>query len=172
MTRVTTLRHVFVQHIPERLEDGVLYVAMEFGTVVHRCCCGCGMKVVTPLSPTDWTLIYDGDSVSLAPSVGNWSFPCRSHYWIRKNAVFWTIQWSDERIEAGRRHDRIAKRRHFGETERTPTSDTPYRPAPTVIPEGTPESPAEGRLICEPSAPPAKEVACSRPKSKKRGRRR
>jgi len=27
--------------------------------------------------------------VSLAPSIGNWSFPCNSHYWITGNEVRW-----------------------------------------------------------------------------------
>ena len=71
------LRHEFVDHIPEQLDDGVLYVSIRFGTVVHRCACGCGEEVVTPLGPAEWRLTYDGRTVSLEPSVGNWSFPCR-----------------------------------------------------------------------------------------------
>jgi hypothetical protein len=39
----------------------------------------------SPLSPTDWKLTFDGVSVSLHPSDGNWSFPCRSHYRIEYN---------------------------------------------------------------------------------------
>jgi hypothetical protein len=42
--------------------------------------CGCGKKVVLPLHPTHGKLTYDGETVSLSPSVGNWSFPCESHY--------------------------------------------------------------------------------------------
>ena len=45
------LRHEFVDHIPEQLDDGVLYVSIRFGTVVHRCACGCGEEVVTPSRP-------------------------------------------------------------------------------------------------------------------------
>ncbi|WP_353963011.1 DUF6527 family protein [Streptomyces sp. NBC_00365] len=37
--------------------------------------CGCGRKVVTPLAPQEWKLTLDGVSVSLHPSIGNWSFP-------------------------------------------------------------------------------------------------
>jgi hypothetical protein len=69
----------FVASIPDRLAEHTLYVSMEYATVAHQCCCGCGLEVVTPLSPTDWKLTYDGVSVSLHPSIGNWSFPCRSH---------------------------------------------------------------------------------------------
>jgi hypothetical protein len=38
--------------------------------------------------------------VSLDPSIGNWSFPCRSHYWIRNNKVRWAENWSQARIDA------------------------------------------------------------------------
>jgi len=30
-------------------------------------------------------LARDGQANTLVPSIGNWSFPCRSHYGIRKN---------------------------------------------------------------------------------------
>ena len=30
---------------------------------------------------------YDGETVSLSPSIGNFQFPCKSHYWIRENRV-------------------------------------------------------------------------------------
>ena len=83
----STISHEFVDVIPDRLEDGVVYVCIPYATVVHRCCCGCGYEVVTPLHPTRWSLVFDGESISLAPSIGNWSFPCRSHYWIRKGRV-------------------------------------------------------------------------------------
>jgi Family of unknown function (DUF6527) len=35
----------------------------------NLCCCGCGEKVVTPLRPTDWKLIFDGKTISLDPSL-------------------------------------------------------------------------------------------------------
>ena len=50
---------------------------------------GCGGRVVTPLSPDDWRLTYDGDTVSLWPSIGNWAFACQSHYWIRSDQIVW-----------------------------------------------------------------------------------
>jgi hypothetical protein len=42
---------------------------------------------VTPFTPTDWRMTFDGESVSLDPSVGNWNQKCRSHYVIRRNRV-------------------------------------------------------------------------------------
>ena len=109
MTKVTALAHEFVELIPDDLREGMLYVSMGFATVAHKCCCGCGNEVVTPLSPTDWKLIFDGETISLCPSIGNWSFACRSHYWIKNNKVQWADEWSSEKIEAARTHDRRAK---------------------------------------------------------------
>src|SRR5437867_1481862 len=113
MKRITVLNHEFVEYIPKELEDGKLYVSITFATAAHKCCCGCGQEVVTPLSPTDWALIFDGERVSLDPSIGNWSFKCQSHYWIRRNRVEWARRWSGREIEAGRAHDRLAKQRYF-----------------------------------------------------------
>lgn len=103
----------FVTQIPEQLEDGVLYISTEYSTAVHRCLCGCGKEVVTPLTPTDWSLSYYGDTVSLSPSIGNWSFPCRSHYWIRRNRVQWAGDMPESLINAGRAKDRRDKAAYY-----------------------------------------------------------
>ena len=44
-------------------------------------------EVVIPFSPTDWQLAFDGERASLQPSISNWNFACRSHYWIKGNCV-------------------------------------------------------------------------------------
>ena len=106
--------HEFVELMPGRLQDGVLYVSMEYATAIHRCACGCGEKVVTPISPTDWSLLFDGDTISLSPSIGNWNFACRSHYWIERGCVRWAADMSQQAIEHGRARDRQSKARYFG----------------------------------------------------------
>jgi hypothetical protein len=115
MTPDIALKHEFVEFIPEELEQGTVYVSMRFATASHLCVCGCGNKVVTPIRPTDWILIFDGKTVSLEPSIGNWSFPCQSHYYIRKNRVKWAPKWSRDQIERGRLHDSHAKEGYFGQ---------------------------------------------------------
>ncbi len=114
MRQPITLEIAFVKSIPEHMDERTLYVSMDYATVAHKCCCGCGKEVVTPLSPTDWKLTYDGVGISLFPSIGNWSFDCQSHYWIDKSAVRWAEQWDSERIEAGRAYDHRAKSEHYG----------------------------------------------------------
>ncbi|WP_341836843.1 DUF6527 family protein [Chitinophaga pollutisoli] len=81
-----TLQHRFVNAIPEQIHEDVLYIALDYGTAVHLCACGCGSEVVTPFSPKDWKVIFDGETVTLYPSIGNWRLPCTSHYFIRGNA--------------------------------------------------------------------------------------
>ena len=120
---VTTLKHKFVECIPDALDEGVLYVSIAHGTAVHRCCCGCGREVATPLTPTDWKLIFDGETVSLHPSIGSWNLPCRSHYWITRNCVEWAETWSDWRVTAAAEEDRRLKER-FYESLETETDET------------------------------------------------
>ena len=107
------VRHEFVQSIPRELEPATIYISVAYATAIHLCACGCGREVVTPISPVGWSLRFDGNSVSLSPSIGNWSYPCRSHYWIRRNRVVWAPRWSSERIEAGRESDRALRERYY-----------------------------------------------------------
>jgi hypothetical protein len=111
--RQTHISHQFVEFIPERLDEGVLYISHRYGTAAHKCCCGCGEEVITPLTPTDWSLRMDGNVVTLHPSIGNWSYACRSHYLIRRSKVIWAGQMSQQQIEGGRAIDRAAKQAYF-----------------------------------------------------------
>lgn len=113
MLKTNALEHQFVETIPEVLDPGVLYVSMEFGIVTHLCCCGCGEEVVTPLTPTEWKLTYDGEAISIWPSVGNWNFACRSHYVIRGGKVLEADAWSEQRIAAERKRDKAAKAAYY-----------------------------------------------------------
>jgi hypothetical protein len=92
---VSTLVHRFVDQVPEDLENGVVYVSVPFSTVIHKCCCGCGHEVVTPLSRLGWRVTFDGESISLYPSLGNRALPCQSHYWIERNRIVWA-SWYDD----------------------------------------------------------------------------
>jgi hypothetical protein len=119
MKRGVVLKHEFVGYIPDELEQGTLYISIRFATASHLCCCGCANKVVTPIRPTDWKLIFDGKTVSLHPSIGNWSFPCQSHYWIRNNRIEWAPKWSRQQIEHGRFRDSFVKEDYFGAVNTT-----------------------------------------------------
>jgi hypothetical protein len=73
---------------------------------------------VTPLSPTDWKLTFDGETISLSPSIGNWSLKCQAHYWIERNQVRWAGRWSRDEIEAGRASDQITRHQRLEEDKR------------------------------------------------------
>lgn len=122
--RQERMEHKFVEFIPDRLDAGCLFISIPYATVVHLCCCGCGEKVVTPLKPTDWSLVFDGETVSLDPSIGNWNYECESHYWIEHGRVVWARKWSRNEIERGRQKDR-ARKVHGRDTEFDPSITPP-----------------------------------------------
>ncbi len=126
MRRLKRVSHRFVENLPKVLDEAVVYISVEFATAAHRCCCGCGNEVVTPLNPKDWALIFDGETISLDPSIGNWSFPCQSHYWIERGRVYWARVWTKEEIAEnrsahlalGERGEVSGERRDDGDDER------------------------------------------------------
>ena len=89
--RVERFKHRFVDVVPpyDQMEDDVIYVSLSCNVAVHKCACGCGQEVATTLAPHRWKLIYDGKTITLSPSIGNWYFECQSHYFIRENQVVW-----------------------------------------------------------------------------------
>jgi hypothetical protein len=107
--RIKQLEPRFIETMPDRIDPGILYVSLEYGSMIHSCACGCGGEIVLPLTPLDWSLRYDGETISVWPSVGNWSLPCRSHYIIEKGTIRWAGAWSDKQIAAGRALDRDRK---------------------------------------------------------------
>lgn len=111
--RVDRVEPRFVEFVPEVLEDGVLYISVAYGAVVHRCCCGCGEKVSTPLSPAQWKITYDGETASLSPSVGSGWLPCNSHYFITRNQVRWATPLTRAQTAAALGRDRSAVSKHY-----------------------------------------------------------
>jgi hypothetical protein len=116
--RQTHFLYQIVEFIPEDLEQGILYVSHRYKTAVHKCACGCGEEVVTPLNPTDWSIQIENGAATLDPSIGNWSFACRSHYFIRKGRVVWAGRMFRRQIEHGRALDRKARERYINEVNR------------------------------------------------------
>lgn len=115
--KVTSLEPLFIDTAPEPLDEGVLYISTKYANVLHLCCCGCGTEVITPLSPARWHITFDGETVSLWPSVGSWSQPCQSHYIIRNNRIVECAPWNEGRIAEGQRGDRAAMAQHLDERE-------------------------------------------------------
>ncbi|MBP7875236.1 MAG: hypothetical protein KA023_10670 [Bacteroidales bacterium] len=118
------MQHRFVEIIPDAVEDDVLYISLKYCTAIHKCVCGCGNEVVTPISPTDWKLIFDGKTVSLSPSIGNWSFNCQSHYWIKRNKIVYAREWDKEEIQFGRTNDEKRKAKYYNKENESVSSVT------------------------------------------------
>lgn len=104
MTARPAPTHRFVNTIPSRrdLEPGVIYVSINHTTAVHLCMCGCGNETVTPIRPDGWTISFNGEHISLRPSIGNWRYPCQSHYYITNGHVRW-LPSTDDNKSTGRK---------------------------------------------------------------------
>ena len=87
MLKKKKLKHLFVDSIPATLQEGVIYVCLKHNIVSHLCACGCGNRIDTPIDPSEWKLTYDGEAISLYPSIGNWDIPCRTHYFISGDMI-------------------------------------------------------------------------------------
>lgn len=118
------MQHRFVEIIPDAVEDDVLYISLKYCTAIHKCVYGCGNEVVTPISPTDWKLIFDGKTVSLSPSIGNWNFNCQSHYWIKRNEIVYAREWDKEEIQFGRANDEKRKAKYYNKENESVSSVT------------------------------------------------
>lgn len=110
--KLDAVKPQFVEFVPKVLEPGVLYISERYKTASHLCACGCGEKVVTPLSPVEWQLRNEGGLVSLHPSIGNWNYACRSHYWIRRNRIAWSGGMTQQQIARVQARDRADKSRY------------------------------------------------------------
>jgi len=89
MARVNEVTYEFVDSAPAVLVPGRMYISIKYRAIVHLCLCGCGEKVLLRLAPEDWSVTFDGRSISIHDSVGNVGIPCRSHYIVRRNHVTW-----------------------------------------------------------------------------------
>jgi hypothetical protein len=97
-----------VHRVPEELDSGKLYVCFDCNVVVHLCACGCGERVVLPIDPEFWSVTYNGETTSLYPSIGNFQFPCKSHYWIKNNRVIWVPE-EKEKVPHSKKRKRKKK---------------------------------------------------------------
>jgi hypothetical protein len=108
-----SVTHKFVELIPDVLEDGVLYISIPHCVAIHKCICGCGNEVVTPIAPNGWRLSFDGETVSLSPSIGNWNFECRSHYFIRNNQIITAKSYEYEQDKSIKKKKKKSNKKKF-----------------------------------------------------------
>jgi hypothetical protein len=89
--KTTELKPEYCDYIPDKLNEGVLYISTQFKIAIHLCACGCGGQTVTPLGQGDWTLTDGGGKVTLRPSIGNFlgESPYHAHYYVTNNKIEW-----------------------------------------------------------------------------------
>lgn len=91
---------------PRELEYGVIYISQRYNIAIHLCACGCGLDVPTQLGRGGWNVqIGEGNEISVLASIGNWSFPCRSHYIIQRGAIQWAGDYTPDMVAAARLAD-------------------------------------------------------------------
>ncbi len=115
---MVTLQHKFVELIPDRLADNILYISLEYRTAIHKCGCDCGHEIVTPISPNDWQLTFDGKTITLYPSIGNYNLPCQSHYWIRNNIIQFVQDHQEKKVKGEKKAANKRKKSIFSKQKK------------------------------------------------------
>ncbi len=89
--RIDEIQPVYVDTIPDELEEGKLYISEKYHTAIHLCACGCNKKTVTPIMSGEWVLTDNDGKITLRPSIGNfiWEKPYHAHYLITNNKIEW-----------------------------------------------------------------------------------
>lgn len=123
--KLQRIQHQFVEFVPEKLEQGTLYISREYNSASHLCACGCGREVVTIIGPADSSITCNSRGVTISTSIGNSNFPCKSHYWIKDNRILWESPMTPQLTALSRARDKAAKKRVYG----TPRTDTPFAPS-------------------------------------------
>lgn len=90
----TRFRSLYVEELPESLQERTLYIVSEKGTDTYAalaCPKGCEINLNMNLLPDDcprWRLDHYEDGVpSLHPSVRR--IECGCHFWLRRGKLIW-----------------------------------------------------------------------------------
>ena len=111
-------QHIWVEDMPDTMVRGEIYISPKHRLTEHLCACGCGAEVSLPLDPSEWSLKYDGKTISLDPSIGNERIPCKSHYMILRNRTTWCRRISTMEATKKREKDRAKKLDQVAKTRR------------------------------------------------------
>lgn len=120
----------FVEEMPGDLEAGWLYISIRYRTAAHLCACGCGTRVITPIKPAKWQLTYNGEVVSLSPSIDRSQSPCGSHYWICSSVAAWERPLKATEAARVRERDAKAVRAYYESRAGTPRDEFPAPSTP------------------------------------------
>lgn len=88
MNKITEFSIQFIELMPDKIEEGTLYISLVYSTTCHKCFCGCGVETFAPLGEGKWKLENMDGIVSLTPSLKQ-RLECQSHYYLTENRVVW-----------------------------------------------------------------------------------
>ena len=65
--------------------------------------------------------------VSLRPSIGNWNYRCKSHYFITNNRVIWADRFTQRQITNIQTKDRFDKQNYIASKNNQEVNSLPDR---------------------------------------------
>lgn len=87
--KITKIQIKNVGIIPNDLEEWVLYLSERYWLSKHKCFCWCGSDVVLTLDRWSHYIHFMDWTLTVSPSIGSFSIPCNSHYFIKNNTIEW-----------------------------------------------------------------------------------
>jgi hypothetical protein len=83
--KTVEIEPVFIETIPDILEENKIYISEQNKVSIHLCLCGCKTEVVLIIGYPHWNHFIKNDKLTIVPSIGNFQIPCKSHYVITNN---------------------------------------------------------------------------------------
>jgi len=79
----------YIEFMPEvdDMKENTIYISLKFSVTGHRCLCGCGSLTILPINNDGWNMTDNDNKLTFTPSVGNFQYPCKSHYIITKGVA-------------------------------------------------------------------------------------
>lgn len=89
--KTNELKIISCETIPDKLEEGSIYVSEIYDIAIHLCTCGCKRKTVTPIGNGEWSITINESKATLRPSIGNFKGenPYHAHYYITNGIIEW-----------------------------------------------------------------------------------
>ena len=113
----------FVDTIPAgKRTEGEILISIKYGIASLACPCGCGNAMDLPIEPHRWSIKWDGEHISMSPSISSSRTQCKSHYWITDNRILWAQpigEWSERRKDRAEAKARRAAHKQGGAVGRT-----------------------------------------------------
>ena len=97
------MKIIFVDWMPNKRKENIIYISNRGRLIIHNCFCGCGEGVPITIGKigkhNNWTYsLNDKKEITIFPSIAT-GLKCGSHYFIRDNKVVWSNPISREEVQ-------------------------------------------------------------------------